>query len=283
MITPESSPLAEPVRIALPPVGVSDDIGVELMAWLRAHQVDPPRMQLDLAHGIVVDRGHINVRSLRPLGLRGFTAVPTTWPDLDDVWTRPLQSHPGLRMLVVLAKTGNLTCTATYRHVDATTEGAEQTRALWECNVLVDSDGRHRGPHADGRHGDEAGWPNTSESLNDRFDLSHLLTGAGMNGGFNCYVDAQAEAKPFTRADLEAAMARLREHTEPVSVADEDFAMVRWRHDGPPEPIPPTTPPRYVIFHRGPLQIGTPVDVYKYDKQAGSYRKMTGDSHVIDC
>lgn len=284
MIRPGASPLFEPVRIAMPPLGCPDDVADELWAWLRSHGVG----QWDLTRGIVIDQHRLALTfDTMPPALPGFTlnvqgpppVAGFGYPDHPAPQratvhaSKPLLSHPGLRMLVVLARTGNLICTATRDH-DA-------------CNVRVDSRGRHPGSHADGRHGDGVWWPNDNEGtaeipiaaeparpdskvhVREPFaDFLDRLLVDNTRTGIVSSAPSNTPARPITKADINAAITRLTrlarrqvyQYTPPV-----------------PSPIPSDAPMIIAFDPAHPDRF----DVWQADENGG-FQRVEGGNHATE-
>ncbi len=208
MIRPEASPLLAPVRIALPPTGAPLEAVGELYAWLGAHNIDATHGPFDRRRGALISRSSL-----------------TMWLDAGgpDV-SRTLTSHPSLIMLISLARAGALFCTATHRR-DAALLGDDgqlqrrETVELWECNVPVDSRGRHTGCHADGRYGDGAWWDN-DDSATAELPITERLQPADPDWPSRLVTDDAPSitadytgpwppAPPLTVADLQATIDRL--------------------------------------------------------------------------
>ena len=291
MIRPEASPLFDPVQIVIPPHGCPDDVIDELWAWLRSHNVHPyPGGWL---HRVVVDQHRLTLTTTDPPALPGFTlTVPTptaaahvgSQPEHpapqrkpDVLATRPLLSHPALRMLVVLARTGNLFCTA--------------TRDRDECNVRVDSRGRHPGSHADGRYGDGVWWPNDNEgtaeipvvttspaSADNKVHVREpfadfldrlLVDNARAGAGIVSAAPASTPARPITKADIDAAITRLTRQSR----------LQVWRYT-PPEPAPALgAVPMIIAFDPAYPQR---VDVWQLDTTTGTYHHLRGEAHATN-
>lgn len=259
MIRPEASPLAVPVRIAVPPPrlgfpALPGDVLEELHAWLRSHGIDPDVVTLDTRHGILVDRACLTVRPVVP-------------PRSQD-WQVPLISHPSLRMLTELAMAGGLICTATHRIVAAQWDRpaltSEEEAALLGCAVQVDSRGRHPGPHAALRHNsDQESWPNDDEATTEFTPpwLPNLLAPEYLADAEPGIVTTAPQrlagpAYQLTRVDVEAALRQLT--------------------DCPPARA------RYVVIPHGELQAGGLADVYEWDPTAGAYRKLEGPNRIVE-
>lgn len=267
MISPDASPLLAPIRITLHPLGVPEDTVAELDAWLAAHDIDPyaTPFAFDAIHGIVVNRSSL-----------------TLWrhPHPATAITRPLTSHPSLGMLTALAKLGHLTCTALHRYRPPADPG-EQTAELWECNVPVDTRGRHPGQHADGRYGDGTWWPNDDEGTAELQPLweSDLQPPDRRRPWRDLYggdpaprpaVDA-GPAPSLTFADLQAAITRVC--APPPSQARPQV----WEYTPPPD-IPPglgDRPMRLVFWDPAlPPQPDARIDVWELAD--GALRRVDG-------
>jgi hypothetical protein len=132
------SPLLYPVQIAWPlPTAVSPEARAELEALLTQHNVGPDK-QAKLRR--IVFRGHELAYEMTSRN-RMLPGGP---------FREDLHCHPSAALLRALAVAGALQCTV---HRAAGKPGPQ-------CNVLVDDQGRHTGPHIDGRYGDEMEWPN---------------------------------------------------------------------------------------------------------------------------
>lgn len=135
-MTVAKSLLLHPVAIDGPiPDHLPDVLDAELRAWIGDHR--PPHTLAELDRLVIAER-HLLIRYQ---GDRGLGA-----------WVTELRSQPSAPMLAGLVAAEVLLCAAVLNHTDDTER--------WRCNVQVDVQGRHAGPHLDGRFGDEAEWPN---------------------------------------------------------------------------------------------------------------------------